>query len=197
MLCVLFYGLRFNGTPNIPREGGVLLVCNHQSHLDPPLVGCCCPRRVNHMAKKGLFNFAPFGWLITSLGAFPVDRKGSPLGGIKEAMRCLKHGEIVLMFPEGSRCYDGKIGELMHGFTMIAVRTNAAILPVAVEGPFKNWPRTQKFPRRGSRLHVLFGEPIMPQELHNYNGEELGKEVERRMRQCHRRICEHPDFAGK
>ena len=196
LLWVIIYGVRSSGTGNIPSEGGVLLISNHQSHFDPPLVGSCCPRRVNYMAKKGLFHFAPLAWWIMALGAFPIDREGSPLGGIKEAMRRLKHGEVILMFPEGSRSFDGKIGKLMNGFTMIAVRTKSAIVPVAIEGAFQAWPRTQKFPRNGPRLHVMFGEPILPEDFPKYNGEELAEEVQSRMRQCHRRVSEHPDFSG-
>ncbi len=193
LLWVIIFGVRLSGTRNIPSQGGVLLVSNHQSHLDPPLVGCCCPRRVEYMARKGLFNFAPFGWVIASLGAFPVDRKGSSLGGIKVAMRRLKQGRVVLMFPEGSRCSDGKIGKLMNGYTMIAVRTKAAILPVAIDGAFAAWPRTRKFPDMSSRLRIIFGEPILPKDLPKYNEDELAEEIERRMRQCHRRISERGD----
>ncbi|MEA1950058.1 MAG: lysophospholipid acyltransferase family protein [Planctomycetota bacterium] len=197
LLWVLIYGIRFSGTHNIPSEGGVLMVSNHQSHLDPPLVGCCCSRSLNPMAKKDLFDFAPFAWYIASLGAFPVDLEGSPLGGIREAMRRLKNGKVVLMFPEGSRCFDGKIGEFMNGFTMIAVRTKAAILPVAIEGAFDAWPRTQKFPCIGPRLHVMFGEPILPEDLPKYSADELAKEVERRMRECHCRLLDHPDYIAR
>lgn len=194
LLFVLLYGIRFNGANKIPAEGGVLLVSNHQSHFDPPLVSCCCTRRVNQLAKKELFNFRPFGRLIASLGAFPVDREGSPLGGVKEALRRLKQGEVVLMFPEGQRCQDGRIGEFMQGFTMIAVRSRAAILPAAVEGPFLAWPRKKKFPRLGTRMHVTFGEPIMPDELENYKSDDLAAEVERRIRGCHEKLLSHPDF---
>ena len=193
LLWVVLYGVRSSGVRNIPAEGGVLLVSNHQSHYDPPLLSCCCTRRVNQLAKKSLFNFGPFAWFIRSLGAFPVDREGSALGGIKEAMRRLKQGELVLMFPEGMRCLDGKIGEVMNGFTMIAVRSKAAILPTAVEGPFRAWPPTRKFPRFGPRVHVIFGEPIMPEDMPNYTEGELALEVERRIRECHRRLLQHPD----
>ncbi|MBN2293396.1 MAG: 1-acyl-sn-glycerol-3-phosphate acyltransferase [Pirellulales bacterium] len=197
LLWVVIYGVRFSGTHNIPADGGVLMVSNHQSHLDSPLIGCCCPRYLHQMAKKSLFNFAPFGWFIRSLGAFPVDRKGSPLGGIKEAMRLLKQGEMVLMFPEGSRTLDGQIDKLMNGFTTVAVRTKAAILPLAIEGPFDAWPRTQKHPIIGPRLHVKFGEPILSEDLAKYSGDELVEEVERRMRECHRQVVSHPDFARR
>jgi len=195
LLWVVVYGVRLSGTHNIPTEGGVLVVSNHQSHLDPPLIGCCFTRRMNQMAKKSLFKFAPFAWYIRSVGAFPVDQ-GSPLGGIKEAMRLLKQGEVVLMFPEGSRSLDGQIDKLMNGFTTVAVRTKAAILPMALEGPFDAWPRTHNYPGIGPRLHVMFGEPIMPQDIDQFSGNELVEEVEHRIRECHRRVSSHPDFAS-
>ena len=100
------------------------------------------------------------------------------------------------MFPEGMRCLDGKIGEFLSGFTMIAVRSKAAILPAAVEGPFRSWPPNRKYPRLGVRMHVMFGKPIMPEEIPNYSEDELAAEVERRIRDCHQQLLKHPDYAG-
>ena len=194
---MVLYGARLSGTYNCPPDGGVLLVSNHQSHYDPPLVACCCPRRVNTLAKKDLFNFTPFGWYIRSLGAFPVDREGSALGGVRETLRRLKKGEVVVMFPEGMRCLDGEICEFMNGFTMIATRSKAAILPMAIEGPFQAWPPTRNLPRLGPRMHVAFGKAIMPEEMSQYTEDELAAEVERRIRECHRGLLKHPDNAGR
>ena len=86
---VLLYHVRHYGRENIPTQGGVLVVSNHQSHLDPPLVGAGCPRRMNYLARDTLFRFAPFGRLIYSVGAFPIDRDGIGLGGIKESLKRL------------------------------------------------------------------------------------------------------------
>ena len=68
--------VRCSGRENIPSEGGVLVVSNHQSHLDPPLIGLCCPRLMNFLARETLFGFAPFAWLIASVNAYPIDRDG-------------------------------------------------------------------------------------------------------------------------
>ena len=103
LVAVLAYGVRYWGRENIPGSGGVLVVSNHQSHFDPPLVGIGCPRRLNYVARDTLFGFAPFGWLIHSVGAIPIDREGMGLGGIKESLKRLKRGEMVLIFPEGTR----------------------------------------------------------------------------------------------
>jgi len=102
LAAVLLYRVRHTGYHNIPRTGGVLVVSNHQSVMDPPLVGMGCPRRMNYLARETLFRFGPFRWLITSLDAIPIDREGVRLAGIKESLRRLKRGEMVLMFPEGT-----------------------------------------------------------------------------------------------
>ena len=143
---VLAYGVRYYGRENIPTHGGVLVVCNHQSHFDPPLVGMGVNRRMNYLARDTLFTFPPFRWLIHSVDAIPIDREGVGLSGVKESLRRLKRGEMVVVFPEGTRTRDGEIGRFRPGFTALASRSGAAILPVAVEGAFAAWPRARSFP---------------------------------------------------
>jgi 1-acyl-sn-glycerol-3-phosphate acyltransferase len=191
---VMVYHVRRTGVENIPATGGVLLVSNHQSHFDPPLVGTCCPRRTSCIARETLFKFTPFAWFIRSLGAFPIDREGSGLAGIKETLRLLKRGEVVLIFPEGTRTPNGEIRPFQQGFTTLAVRSGAAIVPVAVEGAFDVWPRWRRLPGRGT-IHVHFGPPLMPDEIRRFDQDELAAEVERRVRQCHARVRAHPAFA--
>ncbi len=186
-LATFAYRIRFTGRQNIPRSGGVLVVSNHQSHFDPPLVGLGCPRRMNYVARDSLFGFAPFRWLIHSLDAIPIDREGTGLGGIKESLRRLKRGEMVLIFPEGTRTRNGELGVFRPGFTTLAVRSGAAILPVAIEGAFAAWPRRHKLPRLG-RIRVHYGEPILPAEIAGRDERELLAEVERRIRACHARL---------
>ena len=193
---VLAYGVRHTGRDNIPTEGGVLVVSNHQSHFDPPLVGMGCPRRMNYLARETLFRFAPFRWLIRSLDAIPIDREGVGLSGIKESLRRLKRGEMVLIFPEGTRTRDGEISKFRPGFTALAVRTKAAILPVAIEGAYAAWPKSRGFPRLG-RIRVHFGQPIEPSEIQRLGERQLLVEVERRVRQCHEQLRRHRVFGGR
>ena len=183
------YRVRYSGRQNIPAHGGVLVVSNHQSHFDPPLVGIGCPRPMNYLARDTLFRFAPFRWLIGSVDAIPIDRDGMGLGGIKESLRRLKRGEMVLIFPEGTRTRDGQIAPFRPGFTALAVRSGAAILPVAVEGAFQVWPRWRKFPGPGP-IRIHFGKPILPAEFAGRDERELLADVERRVRQCHARLKE-------
>jgi 1-acyl-sn-glycerol-3-phosphate acyltransferase len=144
IIAVLMFQVRHSGKKNIPAEGGVLVVSNHQSHLDPPLVGMGIVRHMNYLARLSLFKFGPFGNLIKSLNAIPIDRDGIGLSGIKESLKRLKRGEMVLIFPEGTRSPDGEIKPFRPGFTSLATRSHAAILPVAIDGAFKCWPKNQK-----------------------------------------------------
>ena len=148
---ILAYGVRYSGRVNIPKTGPVLVVSNHQSHFDPPLVGAGCWRRMNYLARKTLFHFAPLGWLIRSLDAIPIDRDGLGLNGIKESLRRLKRGEMVLIFPEGTRTRDGEMAPFRPGFTVLAARSKAWILPVAIEGAFDAWPRSREIARAAAR----------------------------------------------
>jgi 1-acyl-sn-glycerol-3-phosphate acyltransferase len=196
MTGVLCCQVRHTGRQNIPRKGGVLVVANHQSHFDPPLVGMPGPRRMNYLARDTLFSFKPFGWLIGSIGSIPIDPSGRAIGGIKTALRCLKRGEIVVMFPEGSRSPDGKIQAFRPGFTTLAVRSKAAILPVGIEGAYDGWPRDRKLPRL-CNAHVHYGTPILPDEVAAYEERELIAEVERRIHECCDIVRQHPLFAGR
>lgn len=188
LIGVLFYRVRHYGVRRIPASGGVLVVANHQSHFDPPLVGMASPRRMNYLARESLFRFAPFRWLIQSLDAIAIDREGLGLNGIKESLRRLKRGEMVVIFPEGTRTPDGRIQPFRPGFTTLAVRSDAAILPVAIDGAFQVWPRWRRLPHLTGEIRVLYGEPIEPREAAAMDERALLAEVERRVRQCHEEL---------
>jgi 1-acyl-sn-glycerol-3-phosphate acyltransferase len=184
IFALLMFQVRHSGKKNIPAEGSVLVVSNHQSHLDPPLVGMACGRHMNFVARGSLFNFGPFGRVINSLNAIPIDREGIGLSGIKESLKRLKRGEMLLIFPEGTRTPDGQIKPFRPGFTSLAVRSGAAILPVAIEGAYQCWPKSQKLPRPG-KIRVHYGKPILPQEYAGMDERDLLVLVEKRVRQCH------------
>jgi 1-acyl-sn-glycerol-3-phosphate acyltransferase len=181
---VVCYGIRCEGRDEIPATGGVLILSNHQSHFDPVLVGLASNRRMSYLARDTLFGFAPFRWLIHSLDAIPIDREGLGMSGLKETLRRLRRGELVLMFPEGTRTTDGEIAPLKPGVSALARRAGVPLLPVAIEGAFQAWPRWRKYPRLG-KIVVQFGPPILPAEIDRYGERDLVDEIERRIRACH------------
>lgn len=157
---VMGFGLRRSGLNNIPTEGGALVLSNHQSHFDPPLLGLCCPRPMGFLARQTLFGTRLMDFLMSVHGAFPINREGSGLAGIKETLRRLKRGELVVIFPEGTRTPDGEIAPFKAGFTALARRGKVPILPVAIEGAHGVWPRGRAYPGPGT-IHIHFG-PVLP-----------------------------------
>jgi 1-acyl-sn-glycerol-3-phosphate acyltransferase len=149
------------GRENLPANGGVLIASNHQSFLDPILIAVCLRRPVNFMARADLFRQALFSAWIRSLKAFPLQQGGSDTSGVREAMRRLRHGAQVLVFPEGTRSPDGRLGRLKDGFVTIAARSGARVLPAVIEGAYEAWPRGAALfvPRN---VWVAFGRPLTP-----------------------------------
>ena len=183
---MIFYGVRYYGRNNLPENGGVVLICNHQSHYDPPLLGAGLPRRLNFLARKSLFKFKPFAWLIDMLDAIPLDNEGIGFAGIKESIKRLKNGEIILVFPEGERSWDGKIAPFLQGSLVLAQRTKSAIMPAAICGCYEAFPRTQKYPKLWGRIRVVFGKPFPYEEIKDLTEEELRHLCETKVAELYR-----------
>ena len=184
LVSVTLFQVRCTGHQHVPAEGGVLVCSNHQSYLDPVLVGLGFRRHCNYLARESLFRFGPFGWLIGFVDAIPIDRDGGGIRGLKETLKRLKRGEMVLIFPEGTRSMDGNISALKPGFLVLARRSGAALLPAAVDGAFDAWPRSAPLPRPGV-VRVCIGEPISPELAKTMSDEQLIAELEGRIRACH------------
>lgn len=184
MTAILAFRIRCRGRKLVPPTGGGLVLSNHQSHLDPVLVGLATDRRLNYLARDTLFGFAPFRWLIYSLDAIPIDREGLGLAGLKETLKRLKRGELVLIFPEGTRTRDGEVGTLKPGFCALVRRAGVPILPVGIDGAFDSWPRWRHLPAPAV-IHIQFGEPLEPIEIAGLDDRQLVAEVARRIRIAH------------
>jgi 1-acyl-sn-glycerol-3-phosphate acyltransferase len=163
VLFVIVFGIRVYHRERLPKSGGVLVVANHQSYLDPILAAVGMPRPCHPMARDTLFRVGPFRWLIRSLYAFPVRRGRADFRAIREALRHLQAGEIVLMFPEGTRTRDGSIAPLQGGPVTVALRARVPIMPLVIDGAFESWPRTHLLPRPGA-IRVACGTPVSPAE---------------------------------
>jgi 1-acyl-sn-glycerol-3-phosphate acyltransferase len=186
---MLFYNVRYFGKRNVPDKGALLVICNHQSMYDPPLIGAgMTRRRCNYLARKTLFKFRPFAWLIDLYDAIPLDNEGIGFAGIKETLKRLKRQEAVLIFPEGARTFDGEIQEFKSGFITLAVRSKATIIPAAIAGCHEVWSREQKYPSPTGYIKVNFGEPIPPETVCALDENELHKMVEEKVKELYEQI---------
>lgn len=158
----LCFRVQVTGKENIPAKGAVVLASNHLSLIDPPLVGTFANRRVRFMAKEELFAYPVFGTIIKELGAFSVRRGSADRRAIQTALTILDEGGIMAIFPEGTRSRSGEVGKALPGALMLAAKSGAAIVPVAVTGTNElsshNW-----FPR----FSVAYGLPYQLPEVNN------------------------------
>lgn len=168
----LFFRLKTKNRHNVPSTGPVVLLANHQSHLDPPLVGGATKRQLSYLARDTLFKGA-LGPLIRSYDAVPVDRDGSGLAGIRAILKRLKQGGAVLLFPEGTRTPDGELQSLKPGFIALVRRSRAVIVPLGFDGPYRAWPKGQKLPTLFSPIAMHYGEPIRPEEVAELDDKQL------------------------
>lgn len=178
-----FFRFRWRGKQHFPVEGGAVVCSNHQSYFDPILVGICFRRQLSFLARKTLFDWFLFGRLIRYLDAIPIDRDGMSLGGIKESLRRLRQGDVLVVFPEGTRSEDGQVGPLKPGFLALVRRGRVPILPAAVDGAYDAWPRSRKLPRL-TRLCTVFGPMIGVEEVARMSDEQLMEEVRTRLIAC-------------
>jgi 1-acyl-sn-glycerol-3-phosphate acyltransferase len=167
LLLQVLYRIKRVRVKSVPRTGSVLLVANHQSFLDPPIVSSAIRHRhTDFLARGGLFKFKPFGWLISILHSTPIKQGAGDSGAMKATISKMNEGKMMLVFPEGSRTDDGEMHAFQRGIAVLLKRTDCQVVPVGIEGAFDVWPRSRKLPRLFTkRLVVCFGEPINSKEL--------------------------------
>jgi len=130
----IYFRMRRIGREHIPSSGPVIVAANHRSFLDPFVIGCMAGRPMYYMAKKEIFQNPILGWILNALGAFPVDRGSGDAASITTAQAILARGDIVLVFPEGTRTRPGSLGKPKRGVGRLALQTGAPVVPVAVIG---------------------------------------------------------------
>ena len=151
------YRMEVRGLDYIPRDGAVVLACNHVSNIDPIFLGVACQRQVHFMAKSELWKFKPLGWMIDSLGGFPVRRGEADREAVRRALDLLDQQAVVGIFPEGTRQPEGRLGQLQTGVALFSLRPGVTTIPVVLRGTnhvVRN--RRPGFPR----ITVTFGPPV-------------------------------------
>ncbi len=188
VLKVIYWALfryTVEGAENVPSSGGVIIASNHLSYIDPPLIGIALKRRPLFVAKGSLFDNPLIGWFVR-LYSLPIDRDNPKPSTLKEAVRALRSGRVLVIFPEGTRSSDGSIGEGKRGVGLLAALGRVPVVPTLVEGTERALPRGALF-IRPAKVRVTFGRPI----YYNREGtdEEFTKEIMQRIRELKASRC--------
>lgn len=188
-LCIgsfaLFTAVRYFDVPEVRSvQRGLLIASNHQSFLDPVLVGMAWPVPINYLARSSLFRTPGFATLIRALGARPVRRGRMDRSGLRTILHLLRQDRPLLMFPEGTRTRDGSVGAFRPGAGRLALRCRVPVLPVCIEGAYGCWPRHRTVPRPG-RVAVAFGRFVEPAGT---DGRELTRRVRDEILRLQRRL---------
>ena len=160
MLCRFWFGTilgtKVIGLENIPKDGAFILTANHVSNWDPPFLGTFMGREVCYMGKEELFKNPIMAAICRGLHVFPVKRGAADKTAIKTAVKILKDGKCLGIFPEGTRSKTGKLGKAEPGVSLIAAMTKAPIIPAAIINTEKIFSKEKFFPR----LAVVYGTPL-------------------------------------
>jgi 1-acyl-sn-glycerol-3-phosphate acyltransferase len=160
-LCRAYFGLELSGVDNIPASGPLIVTPNHQTYADPALVTIPVRRRVYYMAWNQLFEIPVFSWMIRRLRAFPVRIDSADPMSMREAVRLLTAGHVLMIFPEGERTVTGKVERFKPGAFRLAATLRVPVLPVTIAGGHEAWPPGQTWPRRG-RISITYHQPLEP-----------------------------------
>ncbi len=180
LIGVTLFRFRAYHAERVPPRGPLLLIANHQSYLDPPLLGVCVPHRhTDFLARFGLFTSRALGWLIRTLHAMPIRQDQPDTVAMKEALRRLELGAAVLVFPEGSRSLTGNLQKFKRGVALLVKRSSCPVLPCAIDGAHEAWPRGGRPRLLGTRIAVLYGKPIPHDELMAHGADAAVARLER------------------
>jgi 1-acyl-sn-glycerol-3-phosphate acyltransferase len=166
----------------IPREGPIILAANHISNADPVLVGAwltpALGRRIHWLGKKEMFDWPVVGWVARNGGVLPVDRGAADVEAFRMASRVLEAGQVLVIFPEGTRSPTGELQQPKDGLAMLALRTGATVVPIGISNTDRVWPKGRKIPRIGGHATMRIGEPfkiadLLPPEIDRKSAKRL------------------------
>jgi 1-acyl-sn-glycerol-3-phosphate acyltransferase len=174
ILTRVMFDLKVRGREHLPRTGGVLIVSNHQSFIDPVVLAVTFRRPFAFLADAYLFKFKPFAWLIRKLNAFPINTGKGDVGAMKETIRLLQAGEVLNVFPEGHRSAHGGLQKVEGGVALAIRRAKVPVMPAIIVGAYEAFPRHSVLPRPG-KVRVIFGPP---RRMEHLKGDQIVQEIE-------------------
>lgn len=166
MRLVFMFWLRYQarGLEHLPKTGGGLVLVNHQSFLDPMLVGLPLQRPVSYLARDSLFGVPVIGWVLRNTYVMPINRDAASTASIRTALKRMHAGFLVGLFPEGTRSPDGTVGEFKPGFITLIRRARTPVFPVGIAGAHEAMPRGG-FRLWPQRVRVVYGKPLCATEI--------------------------------
>jgi 1-acyl-sn-glycerol-3-phosphate acyltransferase len=175
----LYFRLRVVGCENIPHDGAHIIVANHTSFLDPLLICTVVPRIIHYITYAFFYYHPAIHWYCSRVHCIPIKKDGNDISALKKALRCLKQGELVGIFPEGARSETGELSQGEPGVALIALKAKVPILPVGIQGAYEAFPKGSKFPKPVP-ITVTFGKPFFLEQslqTHEKKHEELQHEA--------------------
>jgi 1-acyl-sn-glycerol-3-phosphate acyltransferase len=169
VFCKIWFRIRCENAGRLPTEGPVLLVANHTSYVDPGVVGITATRWVGFLAQAGLASLAPCRWWLAQVGVTLIDRDAPSKASMRLITDCLRAGEVVGIFPEGTRSKDGSIGSFKGGVEFLVRRSKATVVPIGIDGAFRAFPRKAWLPRP-RKIVVRYGEPWSAEKVLSEGG---------------------------
>ena len=159
--------LEIIGAQNIPNEGGILIASNHSSYLDPPVIGVGYRKRPVHFVARDTLWSSPFPrWWLNKVGCIPVSRDSGDTKALKLTIKALKKGQVVSIFPEGTRSENGEIRDVKPGIGFIVKHSMCTVIPAYINGSFMAFPKNSKW-IKPNKITICFGEPITPDIFQN------------------------------
>lgn len=160
----LFYEYTLSGAEGIPSDGPIIFAANHLSFYDPPAIGAKIERKINYFARDSLFK-GRFGQALEAIGTIPVARENADVKSLKAIFKSLKAGGAVAIYPEGTRSFDGQLGQPQAGAGMIACKSGATVIPTRLFGTYEAYNRHQSLPKLSGSIHIAYGAPVSAQDL--------------------------------
>jgi cytidylate kinase len=165
LIARLLVRVRFEGDLSAVPDGALIVAANHASSADPPLIGAFLNQRLsrplNWLGKRELLETPVVGWAMRQAAIHPVDRRAADVDAFRTAMRILESGNILAVFPEGTRSRDGALQEARDGVAVLALRSGAPVLPIGIADSDRFWPKGSLLPRLGRTVTIRFGRPIV------------------------------------
>ena len=163
-----------HGNEHVPQTGGCVIASNHASFLDPPVIGVGSPDRVvRFLGRDNLYQSRFMRWYLPAIGVVPLDRSRGDIGALRKAIQILKGGEVLGLFPEGTRTTDGRLQPPKGGIGFLIAKAGVPVVPAYVDGTFQAFPRdTRRI--KPAQIRVFYGPPIQPAEVAALAGQDDG-----------------------